>query len=155
MGWGAYSLAFNGLTSLTTTPFLQIATPATQGIEILSFELYQETSETSQQEAITFTRRSTASTLPTATTPIAIREKDGISLLTGSTTTNAVGIATVTGTLVSTPLLFSFNVLNGFMYMPVPEARLTVGPSGFLTIQFKTAPAANTWSGQLVYREMV
>jgi hypothetical protein len=154
MGVAAYSIAFSGLTSLTAVPFLQIATPSTQAVEILSFELYQETSETSQQECITFTRRSTASTLPTATTPIATREKDGASLLTGTTTTCAVGIATVTGTLTSTPMLFSFNALNGFMYLPIPEARFTIGPSSFLTIQFKTAPAANTWSGQLIYREL-
>jgi hypothetical protein len=145
MGVAAYSIPFSGLTGLTAVPFLQIATPATQAVEILSFELYQETSETSQQECITFTRRSTASTLPTAITPIATREKDGASLLTGTTTTCAAGIATVTGTLVSTPMLFTFNALNGFMYLPVPEARYTIGVSSFLTIQFKTAPAANTW----------
>lgn len=154
MGVAAYSIPFNGLTSLTAVPFLQIATPASQAVEILSFELYQETSETSQQECITFTRRSSASTLPTATTPAQTREKDGASLLTGTTTTCASGIATVTGTLTATPLIFSFNVLNGFMYLPIPEARLTVGPSSFLTIQFKTAPAANTWSGQLIFREL-
>jgi hypothetical protein len=151
---GVYVIPFSGLTSLTGVPFLQIATPATQAVELLSFELYQETSETSQQECITLTRRSTASTLPTAVTPIAMREKNGASLLTGTTTTCAAGIATVTGTLVSTLLTMSFNVLNGLLYLPIPEARLTVGPSGFLTFQFKTAPAANTWSGQLVFQEL-
>lgn len=154
MAGGAYSLAFSGLTSLTAVPFLQLATPATQVVEIVSFELYQETSETSQQECITFAFRSTASTLPTSTTPIAMHQSDAASKLTGSTTTNAVGIATVTGTLTSTPITLSFNVLNGCYYLPIPEARLALAPSGFITAQFKTAPAANTWSGQLIYKEL-
>jgi hypothetical protein len=93
MGVAAYSIPFNGLTfaSNGTQPFLQIATPATQAVEILSFELYQETSETSQQECITFTRRSAASTMAAGITPIATREKDGASLLVRAQLPHASG----------------------------------------------------------------
>jgi hypothetical protein len=157
MGVAAYTLTFNGLTFAAngTQPFLQIATPATQGIEILSLFMGQETSEVSQQECITLTRRSAASTMAAGLTPIATREKDGASLLVSGTTANGSGVtATAAGTLVSTPLIFPFNALNGLLYLPLPEERITIGPSGFLTIQFKTAPAANTWSGQLIFREL-
>ena len=146
-------LPIAALTSLTAVPFAQLATPATTGIVIIGIELGQETSETSQQEILTLIRRSTASTLPTSTTPLRLGPKTTASLLTGSTTTNATGIATVTGTAVDTIQLPPFNVLNGFIWYPPEEARLHLEPSGFLTLQFKTAPAANTWSGGIYFEE--
>lgn len=149
-----FVLPIAGLTSLTAVPFAQLATPATCAIEIFGIELGQETSEASQMEILTLAHRSSASTLPTATTPINLnfRATAIASLLTGSTTTNATGIATVTGTLVDTIQLPSFNVQNGFIWYP-PEPVI-VGPSRFVTLQFKTAPAANTWSGGIYFREL-
>ena len=150
---GRYVLPISGLTALTAVPFAQLATPATTGIVIIAIELGQETSETSQQEILTLTRRSTASTLPTSTTPLRLGSRTTASLLTGSTTTNATGIATGTGTLVDTIPLLPFNVLNGFAWYPLPEARVHMAISEFLTLQFKTAPAANTWSGFIFFEE--
>lgn len=152
----SYCLPIVGLASLTAVPFAQLSTPATTGIEIMGIELGQETSEVSQQEILTLIHRSTASTLPTATTPIPMfmRATATASLLTGSTTTNAAGIASVTGTAVDTFQLPPFNVLNGFIWYPPEGMRMTLGPSRFLTLQFKTAPAANTWSGAIYFREL-
>lgn len=147
-----YSIPIIALASLTTTPFFQIATPATTTVEIFEIVLGQETSETSQQEAISLARRSTASTLPTAQTGIALAENDGATLLASSTTTNAQGIASVTGTLTSTPLRWTFNALGGLIY--VFQTPFKIKPSGFVTLQFITAPAANTWSGFVLYREL-
>lgn len=150
-----YTMPITSLTGLTGVPFVQLATPATVGIEILAIELGQETSEVSQQEIITLTRRSTASTLPTSTTPVPLPHNQALSLLTGSTTTNAIGIATVTGTLIDTPLRLPFNVLNGLLWTrPESIIRLTLKPLFFLTLQFLTAPAANTWSGQIHFAEL-
>lgn len=151
-----YVLPIAALTSLTAVPFAQLATPATVSIEIIGIELGQETSETSQQEILTLIHRSTASTLPTSTTPInlTMRATAIASLLTGSTTTNATGIATITGTAVDTIQLPPFNVLNGFLWYPPSDMRVTLAPSRFLTLQFKTAPAANTWSGGIYFREL-
>ena len=149
-----YSFPIIALTGLTTTPFAQLATPATVSIEILGVELFQETSETSQQEVIQIARRTTASTLPTATTPRQLRQNDPASLLTGSTTTNAQGVATGTGTLDYVITRLAFNVLNGLIWIPVPELRITMKPSSFLTLSFPTAPAANTWSGAIYFQEL-
>lgn len=151
-----FVLPIAGLASLTATPFAQLATPATVSIEILGIELGQEASETAQQEMLTLIHRSTASTLPTSTTPInlAFRATAVASLLAGSTTTNATGIATVTGTAVDTIQLPAFDVRAGFLWYPPVEMRPTLGPSRFLTMQFKTAPAAATWSGGIYFREL-
>lgn len=144
-----FVLPIAGLTSLTAVPFAQLATPTTCAICLYKIELGQETSEASQTEQLSIARRSTASTLPTSTTPLALGRKDVASLLTGSTTTNATGIASATGTLTDTLLLPSFNVLNSFIW----NGEYWLPPSGFLTTQFKTAPAANTWSGLLYFEE--
>lgn len=148
-----YVLPIAALTSLTAVPFAQLAVPATTAIEIFGIELGQETSETSQQEILTLIRRSTASTMAAGVTPLKLNETDPVSLLTASTTTNGTGIATVTGTAVDTLQLPPFNVLNGFIWYP-PKG-IIVKPSGFITLQFKTAPAANTFSGGIYFRELV
>jgi hypothetical protein len=143
-----------GLTSLTAVPFAQLSTPATTSIEVMEIFLGQETSETVQQEVISICRRSTASTLPTASTMVANADDAGVSLLTGSTTTNATGIATVTGTLITnTTLRLPFNALGGLLYVFTDNAGYCLKPSSFLTLQFVTAPAANTWSGHIKFRE--
>ena len=149
-----YTLVFAGLTGLTAVPFLQLATPATTGIELLAVEITQEASATSAQAVMSIMRRTTASTLPTATAPLALNQNDPPSLLTSSTTTNAVGVATVNGTAGNVLVRLGFNVLNGLFWYPVPEQRITVAPSSFLTLQFPTAPAADTWSGQVYFREL-
>lgn len=148
-----FYLPINQLASLTAVPFAQLATPATTPIRIARIELGQETSEVSQQEALTLTHRSTASTMAASTTPIPMdwRATADASLLTGSTTTNGTGIATVTGTLVDTLRLPPFNVLNGFIWEP--PGPLWLAPSRFATLQFATAPAANTWSGAIYWEE--
>lgn len=151
MARGEYILPISALTSLTAVPFAQLATPSTTGIEVLAIELGQETSETSQQEQLQLNRRTTASTLPTSTTPLKTDPNDQASKLTGSTTTNATGIASVSGTTGDIILLPSFNVLNGFIWRP--PARLLVPPSSFIVLEFKTAPAANTWSGCIWFAE--
>jgi hypothetical protein len=144
-----YVAIFSGLTSLTAVPFLQIAAPAGTGLEIVTFELGQETSETSQQEVVTAQRRTTASTLPTTVTPSKLQPGDPAAIATVHS-----GIATGTGTAGDVVGRWSFNVLNGLLYVPVPEERIIIAPGGWLTFQFPTAPAANTWSGRLVFREM-
>lgn len=150
----AYTFIIPSLSAITTTPFAQLATPATTAIEILRVELGQETSESSQQELMTFTRRTTNSTFPSVADRNRNAQRGPESLLTGSSTGNAYGVSTGTGSAGSQVGRFTFNALNGFLYLPVPEERITVEPSSFLTLEFPTAPAANTWSGIIVYQEL-
>ena len=149
-----YVLPIAGLTALTAVPFAQLATPATTGIEILWIELGQETSETSQQEALQLVRRSTNSTLPNVAERPSLNEGGPATLLGATSITNAIGVATGTGSFTASLTKFTFNALNGLLYLPVPEERITISPSKFLTLEFPTAPAANTWSGYITYREL-
>lgn len=142
-----------GIGSLTTAPFLQISTPSTMAIEILSIMLGQEASETSEQLCLLLSERA-VSTLPNAKTPIPDLPSQGASLLTGSTTTNANGIASATGSLTQIKVPMPFNALNGLLYMPPERETLIMPPSKFWVLEFKNAPAAGIWWGRVKYREL-
>ena len=149
-----YSFIIKSASALTAVPFAQLATPATTGIEILRIEIGQETSETSQQEALMLVRRSTNTTLPNVAERISLRQGGPATLLAGTSITNAIGVATGVGSYTASAMRWTFNALNGFLYLPVPEERITLQPSAFATLEFLTAPAANTWSGHIIYQEL-
>ncbi len=49
----------------------------------------------------------------------------------------------------------AFNVLNGYIWMPTPECRPVIGPSGRLIIELQTAPgSALTMSGTVYFEEI-
>jgi hypothetical protein len=138
----AAALALN-----STAPIFQIATPAALGLVILAIELTQINDETAQQLGIRLTRRSTASTLVTAAAAENLdRRNAAASGLTFSTTTNAYGVATVTGTRVAEIRLPSFDSRAGLYWEPAPERRIHIPPSAFYTLEFEAAPGATpTW----------
>lgn len=141
------------VTNPTTAPFLQLATPTGCGLDIIEFDIGHETVPTSEQIVMTLMRRTTASTLPTAaainpTDPTAPATK-----LVSSTTTNAYGIATVTGTAGALLERFTFNALNGKIYIPTPRSITGMDISQFLTFQFPTAPANAVIGGYIKVAE--
>jgi len=150
----SYSYIIKSVSAITVAPFAQLATPATTAVEIVRIELGQEGGETSEQAIMEVVRRSTNSTLPNVAERVALRQRDPATLLAATSITNAIGVATGTGSFTASLLRFTFNVLNGLLYLPVPEERLTVEPSAFINLQFPTAPAANTWSGHIIYSEL-
>ena len=138
----AAALALN-----STAPIFQIATPANLGLVILAIELDQINDETAQQLGVRLTRRSTASTLPNAAAAENLdRRNTPASGLTFSTTTNAYGVATVTGTRVAEVRLPSFDARAGLYWEPAPERRIHIPPSAFYTLDFEAVPGATpTW----------
>lgn len=148
-----YILPFT-VTNPTTVPFLQLATPTNTGLLIHEFVIGQEASTTSAQAVLTAQRRSTASTLPTAGTAVSLDPTGPATRLASSTTTNAYGIASATGTAGAALHRWTFNVLSGLLYVPTPDARIAMDISQFLTFQFPTAPANNIYSGHIVYEEI-
>ncbi len=89
----------------------------------------------SAAEAIEFRRVSTAGTGDAVTE---VKHELGFA----APGVSATEFHTAEGTLVDTIFELSFNVLNGFHYVPIPEARLVISPSGRLAIRFGTAPGA-------------
>ena len=143
-------MPITALTSLTTVPFVQLATGASTGLDIIRIELTQSSSTTSAQTVVTLQRRTTASTLPTTVTPAPLSNNDAAAI-----TASTIGIATATGTAGTLLFRWGFNVLNGLLYVPVPEERPAVPPSSWITLQFPNTPPAVTWEGHIVFQENV
>jgi len=149
-----YSYIIKSASGIGLTPWIQIATPSATAIELLRIEIGEEDSTTSQQETLEMTRRTTNSTLPNVAERVPLNPNDPGTLLAGTSITNAIGIATGTGSFGGSMMRWNFNVLNGLLYLPVPEERPVLAPTNFYTFQFTASPAANTWSGHIIYREI-
>ena len=146
----------SAVSGLTAVPFFQIATPSATKIEVLSINIGQGAGETSEQAVLTLSRRSFNSTFPVgnATSPRALSQNSKATELVAGTIQCAIGISTATGSLIDVLARRTFNVLNGLVYMPVPEERIISGPGGFLTGEFVVAPAANDYSVEITIREV-
>ena len=94
-------------------------------------------------------KRHTAAGTSTAFTPLLLHPGD---IAAGAT----AGINyTAEGTLGDILLRNTVNYLNGFLYLPVPEERLIVGPSGRFGIELPTAPgAAVTITAGIIWGEI-
>ena len=67
-----------------------------------------------------------------------------------NTTKMSTGSGTVTVKHADT-----FHVAAGLHYVPTPSARITIGPSEFLTVELSETPADSiTFSGTLIYEEI-
>jgi hypothetical protein len=153
-----YTLRTRAIISTAIT-VLQLKAGANNGFEIVRGSLTQYGSTTSDQEEIALVRKSVGATVtqaviggsggtlfyrdPNESTP---------SLSLGTTATGV--IATGEGTDSDYVLREAFNVLNGWVYLPVPEERIYVPPAGIIGLKFIVAPASQTWDAELVIREM-
>ena len=160
-----YSLRFTNVT-LTAARTVFFINPTASGrgsaIELLSIRLSQSGSTTSAQERIEiYTEVSTWPTLVTST-PATLKSTDPASAITGNTT-GAVGTCGVTASAegggAKTVLLDdAFNVLNGWLYVPVPEERIIInslGTAAGLGLWFPAGPATVAgWSGTLTFAEL-
>ncbi len=87
----------------------------------------------------------------TAATPVPLTNGAQASKCVGGTA--ATGItATVEGTDGAVLYEAGFNIVNGLLYLPVPEARYTIGPGQTVAVKFPTAP---TSAGYIVEVEWI
>lgn len=139
----------------TAITFLQLKAGANNGFVIIRASLTQYGSTTSAQEEIEIVRKSVAATVSTAVAGTTLFFRDpnqaAASLTLG---TSATGVtATGEGTDGDVILREGFNVLNGWMYIPVPEERIYVPPGGIIGLKFPTSPASQTWKQEVVIME--
>ena len=152
---GRYILPFT-VTNPTTAPFLQLATPTNAGLEVVEFVVGLEagTSPTSTQFVVTAQRRTSASTLPTAATIVKLDPGDVATRLASSTTTNAYGIASATGTGGDALQRWPLNIVGqGLLWVPTPKSVIEMDISQFLTWQFLATPTAGVYGGYVALEE--
>jgi hypothetical protein len=112
---------------------VQINAPATAAIEVLR-AWCTFASTTSTAIGVRLARRSTAGTGSSFTAIVL----NGAAAFSGTCTYNH----TAEGTLGDSIIREQVNYLNGFLYLPVPEERIIVPPSGRISLGFPSAPGA-------------
>jgi hypothetical protein len=150
---GAYTLIRAAVTTSTAITVNQVLVPALAAAEFTRAWCNQSTVTTTNQTRIQLNRNSTASTV-TSATPFPAQTGMQASKCPGSTT--ATGItATIEGSTTGTWWSEGFNVVNGILYLPVPEARwLVVGSaSGFAALKFPNAPASADYTTGMEWLE--
>jgi len=150
---GSYTLIRQGVSTSTAITVNQVLAPALAAIEITRAEVTQDNVTTTGQTRIQLNRLSTACTVTSTT---AAPQANGMQASKCVGGTSATGItATVEGTIAATPWSGGFNVVNGTLYLPVPEQRLLVvgSAAGFVGLKFATAPAAAQFTSTVEWLE--
>lgn len=161
-----YTVSFTSTTLTAAMPFFFAnpkATGAGAALEIISVELAQSANATSIMERIQFFTQ--ASTFPTvvSATPVPTKFGDPASGIVGGTAGAAgtCGIAgTATGAGAKTFIKSAaFNALNGYLWVPVPEERHTIGIAATAQgygIWFPAGPTTLTgWSFTVTFAELI
>ena len=152
MSKGFYVVTVTGSVSTAIT-LIQIKAAAAIPLEIVRASVAQYSSTTSAMQAVALVRKSSAATV-TSFTPIKLDEQDGAAGAVGGTSATGV-IGTFEGVDTDFVLRDAFNVLNGWLYLPVPEERIRVAGGGIIGLKFPVAPSgAISIFGEVVFKEL-
>lgn len=146
---GVFSVHGDAQAVSTAITVLELTAPSSGMLEILRAWVVQSSSTTSAMARIQILRKS-ATITGTASPPSPVPHQIGQA---------ASGItvkwkATAEGTDGVIPIDDAFNVLNGWLYLPVPEERIWVPPSGILALKFPAAPPSANWTFGMSFREL-
>lgn len=151
---GAVSFANQAVTLMWLSP------PSNATLEVLRVWINQQATTTLSQIRIQFVTQASAYPTLVAAAVRKLKFQDPASLLSGLVSgLSGVGIAATTeGAGVKTVIFEdSFNNLNGFLWIPVPEERLTLPAtiSAGLGIHFPSAPGVlSGWTFGMNFREI-
>lgn len=149
---GLYVVTVTGSVSTAIT-LIQLKAGAAVPLEIVRASVAQYSSTTSAMQAIQIVRKSSAATV-TSFTPLKLDEQAAAAAAVGGTSATGV-IATFEGVDTDVVLRDAFNVLNGWLYLPVPEERIRVEGAGIIGLKFPVAPgSAISIFGEIVFREL-
>lgn len=148
---GVYNLIRASVTTSTAITIQLVWVPVTAVIEVTRCWVNQSTVTTSSQTRIQLIRKTgTAPTVTSQSPAIVGTASSQASKCVGGTA--ATGItATAEGTNGTVYIEEGFNIVNGWLYLPVPEERIMVGGNAAngIGLLFPTAPTSAGWvSGQ-------
>jgi hypothetical protein len=143
---GVYSTKLDATVVATARTLVQYNASATNIGVVLRAWVSQNLSETSTQEEVEIQRVTTAGTGTAGN----LRALATYGAALGTTTVNH----TAEGTAGDSLIREGFNILNGWLWVPTPEERIVVPPSGRVVLKFPVAPASATWSAGLVVAEL-
>lgn len=147
-----YTVNLLGVTNSAAKTMIQIKAGSTRPLVLVRAFLGAYGVTTQAEEVVYILRKSAAATVTTFT-PLQL---SGATLASGAvggtsaTGTNASVEGTDSDVLVARP----FSVLQGFEWVAVPDRDdIEIAPGGIIGLKFPTAPASQSWYGQMVFRE--
>lgn len=157
-----YTLPFTALSVSAAKTLLAFRCPSTNGALLLRAFVSQQASETSEELEVAIQRVSAVGdgtfTGVTAANCPKYDPNDPATLLlqTGGTAGCSVDYTVEPTTYDTHPIIReSFNVLNGWLWVPSVEERIKVAPTGRIGLRLLNAPAAAlTMSGGFVVAEL-
>jgi hypothetical protein len=148
MARGFYAYHMDAQAVSTAITILEVAAPATAVLRLIRAWCSQSNSTTSAMNTIEIVRKT--ATITGAATPPSVIPLDG-SAASGVT---QKWKATAEGTDGNIVYADAFNVLNGWLWLPVPEERIIVPPSGIIALKFPSAPASANYTAGLLWEEI-
>lgn len=133
---------------------IQVGVPIGTMAEVTRAWTSQSTITASGQTGMTLMRKSAAASVGTAATPTPQNPNMVASRCIGGAALTAIDLTT-NGTDGVTLYQDGFNVVNGWLYLPVPEERATsLGAAAtFLAMKYIAAPAAASYSNGIEWLE--
>lgn len=146
---GVYVVLVEGTSVSVAKTIAEVTAPADSAVTLLRAWVGQDVSETSEALVVGITTKSAAGA-GTAFTPRKLNPRYAAA---GSTA--RVADFTGEGTITEDLYREAFNILNGWLWLPVPEERITIAGGDIVGIRLRTAPAAAlTISAGLVFAEL-
>jgi hypothetical protein len=148
MARGTYYVHGDAQTISTAITILEVAAPSTAILRIKEAWVEQSSSTTSAMARIRILRKSgtiTGTASPPTPAPVGAEAASGATVK---------WVATGEGTDGTVILERTFNILNGFYWLPVPEMYIVVPPSGIIALKFPAAPTSASYSFGFGYEEL-
>ncbi len=143
-----YSVLMDAVSVSAAKDLLRLSAPADAVVVVHEVTVSQEASETSEQVAIQLQRASTDGTGTSATPrPMEV----------GSTAFGGTAVVNLTADTTPGDILRreAANLLSGYKYLPTPETRPVISPSGRFVVRLEDAPAAaRTMSVEVIFEEI-
>lgn len=143
-----YSATFEEVAVSVIQDLFEINAPANAIVVVHGFEISQSSDTDSEQLNLLIHRGSTSGS--GGSTPTARPMELGDPAFEGTVEANNTAQSTE-GVFIHSA---AFNVLNGYVWIPTPEIRPVISPSGRLIIELQTAPGDElTMSGTVYFEE--
>jgi hypothetical protein len=150
---GLYNLIRSSVVTSTAITVNQVLVPAAAAAEFTRAWCNQDSVTTTNQTRIQLNQNSTACTVTGQSPFPAQKSMQASKAVSGA---SATGIsASAEGTVTGQWWQEGFNIVNGILYLPVPEARwMLVGTaSGFAALKFPGAPASAAYTTGMEWLE--
>lgn len=150
---GLYNVVRQSTSTSTAITVVQVLVPVLTAAEFTRCWTNQDSVTTTNQTRIQLNQNSTAATVTAQSPAPAGRGMQASKCVSGTAATGVT--ATAEGTVTQTWWSEGFNIVNGILYLPVPEARwMLVGQAaGFAAVKFPAAPASATYTTGLEWLE--